>query len=91
MFEKRKRRKLAVHHLHEAIAEEYGLRGINPHGPSAAAMQQAMYDAGYGRPGDPSYTLLVVDVHKAAKERLSAEDRFLVSKGREGQDPFAEG
>jgi hypothetical protein len=90
MFEKRKRKKAAERRFNEAIAAEWASRGVVPRDSSGAAFREAVREAGLGRPGDPRYARVVVDVMAAAEARLSDEDRFIVTGGREGRDPFAE-
>ena len=89
MFEKRKRRKAAKRRFEEAIAEEWARRGVTPRDSTGPAFRAAVREAGVGSPGEPEYTRLALDVVNAAKESLSPEDKFIVTGGREGQDPFA--
>lgn len=88
MFQKRKRRKAAERRFNEAIAAEWARRGVVPRDSTGPAFRQAVREAELGSPGDPEYTRLAIDVIARATERLSAEDRFIVTGGREGRDPF---
>lgn len=88
MFEQRKRRKEAARRLDEAIAAEWASHGVVQTRPGQD-LGEAAAAAGLGSPGDPAYTELVLKVMDDAVNRLSPEDRFLVTKGREGTDPSA--
>lgn len=88
MFEKRKRRKAAERRFNEAIAAEWARRGVVPRDSTGPAFREAVREAGLGSPGGPEYTRLAVDVVAAATASLSEEDKFIVTGGREGRDPF---
>lgn len=89
MFAKRKRGKLAKRHLDEAIAGQWKSRGVEPRGYGAAAWREATTAAGLGAPGDPDYTELALNIVSEAVASLSDEDKFIVTGGREGKDPFS--
>jgi hypothetical protein len=59
--------------------EDPGAIEIPPIDSTSAAMREAMREAGFGSPGDPAYTRLVLGVMRAASERLSSEDRQLIN------------
>jgi hypothetical protein len=88
VFEKRKRRKAATRRLHEAVAAEWTRRGVTPRAPGGPAFREAIREAGLPPPGDPEYSRMAIDVVSAASTSLSDEDRFFVTGGSEGRDPF---
>lgn len=92
LFEKRKRRKAAVRHLHEAIAAEWQRRGIRPRNATNGAFWEAVRESGLGDPDDLDSRLEVnrlgMQIVTMATETLSDEDKFIVTGGREGRDPF---
>lgn len=93
MFEKRKQRKAAERRVKEttraaerrfkeAIAAEWERRGVRPADSSGPAFRRAAAEAGV------DYITANEEVIVAAKDRLSPEDRYVVTGGSEGRDPF---
>jgi hypothetical protein len=87
MFEKRRRKKDAKRRFDKAIAAEWARHGVRPSDRGGPAFRQAVAEAAF-----PSreYSELAMDVVRDATARLSDEDRFIITGGREGSDPFAE-
>ena len=88
MFEKRKRRKVAARRLDEAIWREWERHGVVPKGPGSGPFREALREAGLPV-GSPEYSQLAIDVVRTASASLSPEDRSIVTKGREGRDPWS--
>jgi hypothetical protein len=89
MFEKRRRRKDAKRRFNEALAAEWARHGVRPRDAGGPAFRQAVAEAGIEFPSR-EYSELAIDVVRDATARLSDEDRFIITGGREGSDPFAD-
>jgi hypothetical protein len=89
MFEKRRRKRDAKRRFDEAIAAEWARHGVKPRDVGGPAFRQAVAEAGIEFPSR-EYTELAMDVVRDATARLSDEDRFIITGGREGSDPFAD-
>jgi hypothetical protein len=80
--------KAARRRFEEAQTAEWGRRGVHPRDSTSDAWQQATRTAGIGVPGDSEYTRVLMEVMHAAAASLSDEDKYMITGGLEGKDPF---